>query len=138
MIGDTAYGNVEVREQLEQRAIGVLAPLHLTGADNEKTLHKDRFAIDLDTRPSPARRARRHRSTSPPSRPAADGPASHAFTAATASPARCANAALPAANARSASAAAKTSARPRSPSSPTPSSALTSNAPDHASSACSD
>ena len=32
MIGDTAYGNVEVRERLEQRAIGVLAPLHLTGA----------------------------------------------------------------------------------------------------------
>jgi transposase len=48
VIGDTAYGNVEVREQLEQRAIRVLAPLHLTGADNEATVHKDRFAIDLD------------------------------------------------------------------------------------------
>jgi hypothetical protein len=47
LIGDTAYGNVEVREQLEQRAIGVLAPLHLKGADNETTVHKDRFAIDL-------------------------------------------------------------------------------------------
>ena len=46
MIGDTAYGNVEVREQLEQRAIGVLAPLHLTGANNESTVHKDQFTID--------------------------------------------------------------------------------------------
>jgi len=49
VIGDTAYGNVEVREQLEQRAIGVLAPLHTTGAVNEAILHKDRFAIDLET-----------------------------------------------------------------------------------------
>jgi transposase len=49
VIGDTAYGNVEVREQLEQRAIGVLAPLHTTGAVNEKILHKDRFTIDLET-----------------------------------------------------------------------------------------
>lgn len=48
VIGDTAYGNVEVREQLEQRAIQVLAPLHLTGANDETTVHKDRFAIDLD------------------------------------------------------------------------------------------
>jgi hypothetical protein len=49
VIGDTAYGNVEVREQLEQRAIGVLGALHLTGANNESTVHKDRFAIDLQT-----------------------------------------------------------------------------------------
>jgi transposase len=49
LLGDTAYGNVEVREQLEQRAIRVLAPLHTTGAVNEKILHKDRFAIDLET-----------------------------------------------------------------------------------------
>jgi transposase len=48
VIGDTAYGNVEVREQLEQRAIRVLAPLHTTGDANEKVLHKDRFAIDLE------------------------------------------------------------------------------------------
>jgi transposase len=48
LIGDTAYGNVEVREQLEQRAISVLAPLHTTGAANEMTVHKDEFAIDLD------------------------------------------------------------------------------------------
>jgi Transposase DDE domain len=32
VIGDTAYGNVEVREQLEQRSIGVLAPLHTTSS----------------------------------------------------------------------------------------------------------
>jgi transposase len=49
VIGDAADGNVEVRERLEQRAIRVLAPLHTTGAVKEKVLHKDRFAIDLET-----------------------------------------------------------------------------------------
>lgn len=48
VIGDTAYGNLEVREQLEQRAISVLAPLHSTVSGHDDTLHKDRFAIDLD------------------------------------------------------------------------------------------
>ena len=82
VIGDTAYGNVEVREQLEQRAIGVLAPLHLTGANNESTIHKDRFAIDL---------RREHTVTCPqgktapiykprPSGPAADGTRVARFT----------------------------------------------------------
>jgi transposase len=49
LIGDTAYGNIEVREQLEQRQIGVLAPLHTTVSGNDGTMHKDKFTIDLDT-----------------------------------------------------------------------------------------
>jgi transposase len=49
LIGDAAYGNVEVCEQLEQRAISVLAPLHTTGSANEATVHKDEFTIDLET-----------------------------------------------------------------------------------------
>jgi hypothetical protein len=49
LIGDTAYGNVEVREALEQRAIGVLAPLHTTVSAADETFHNDEFAIDLDT-----------------------------------------------------------------------------------------
>ena len=48
VIGDTAYGNIEVREQLEQRSIRVLAPLHSTVSGNDDTIHKDAFAIDLD------------------------------------------------------------------------------------------
>src|SRR4051812_44239434 len=47
VIGDTAYGNLEVREQLERRQIKVLAPLHLTGAANENKLYRDEFTIDL-------------------------------------------------------------------------------------------
>jgi transposase len=47
VIGDTAYGNLEVREQLEQRQIKVLAPLHLSGVANEHKLYRDEFTIDL-------------------------------------------------------------------------------------------
>jgi transposase len=47
ILGDTAYGNLEVREELEQRQIKVLAPLHLTGAANETKLYRDEFSIDL-------------------------------------------------------------------------------------------
>ena len=46
VIGDTAYGNVEAREQLEQRSISVLAPLHST-SPNDGTIAKEEFAIDL-------------------------------------------------------------------------------------------
>src|SRR3954454_4096599 len=49
ILGDTAYGNLEVREDLEQRRIKVLAPLHLTGAANENKLYRDEFTIDLTT-----------------------------------------------------------------------------------------
>jgi transposase len=48
VLGDTAYGNLEVREQLEQRQTKVLAPLHLTRtADDSPQLHKDEFTVDL-------------------------------------------------------------------------------------------
>jgi len=48
VIGDTAYGNVEAREQLEQRSISVLAPVHTT-SPRDGTIPKDEFAIDLET-----------------------------------------------------------------------------------------
>ncbi len=48
VIGDTAYGNVEVREQLEQRSISVLAPVHST-SPKDGTIPKEEFAIDLAT-----------------------------------------------------------------------------------------
>ncbi|HEX2214971.1 MAG TPA: IS1182 family transposase [Mycobacterium sp.] len=47
VLGDTAYGNLEVREQLEQRATRVLAPLHLTRTPDANTVDKDQFDIDL-------------------------------------------------------------------------------------------
>jgi transposase len=48
VIGDTAYGNIEVREQLEHRAIGVLAPLHTTSSPKTELIPKGEFEIDLD------------------------------------------------------------------------------------------
>src|SRR6266511_2569335 len=48
VIGDTAYGNVEVREQLEQRSISVLAPVH-SSSPKAGTIAKEEFAIDLAT-----------------------------------------------------------------------------------------
>jgi transposase len=48
LIGDTAYGNVEAREELEQRSISVLAPVHST-SPKDGTIPKDEFAIDLET-----------------------------------------------------------------------------------------
>ncbi|MGZ6639984.1 MAG: IS1182 family transposase [Solirubrobacteraceae bacterium] len=47
VIGDTAYGNVEAREQLAQRSVAVLAPVHST-SPKDGTLPKDAFQIDLD------------------------------------------------------------------------------------------
>jgi len=46
VIGDTAYGNVEAREQLEQRSISVLAPVH-SSSPRDGTIAKEEFAIDL-------------------------------------------------------------------------------------------
>jgi transposase len=87
VIGDTAYGNVEVREQLEQRAIRVLAPLHLTGADNETTVHKDRFAIDLDHHTVTCPQGKTAPIYKPrPSGPAADGTRVARFTPADCQP----------------------------------------------------
>src|SRR6516165_385865 len=47
IIGDTAYGNIEAREELEQRSVSVLAPVHST-APKDGTITKDEFAIDLE------------------------------------------------------------------------------------------
>jgi transposase len=47
LIGDTAYGNVEARELLEQRSVAVLAPVHTT-SPKDGTIPKDEFAIDLE------------------------------------------------------------------------------------------
>src|SRR5205085_1509736 len=44
----TAYGNVEVREELEQRQIEVLAPVHSSSPKNG-AIPKERFAIDLES-----------------------------------------------------------------------------------------
>src|SRR5207244_12165601 len=56
VIGDTAYGNVEVREQLEARSISVLAPVH-SSSRKEGTIAKEHVAIDLatETRTRPPR-----------------------------------------------------------------------------------
>jgi hypothetical protein len=48
VIGDTAYGNVEAREELEQRSVEVLAPVH-SSSPKGGTIPKERFAIDLET-----------------------------------------------------------------------------------------
>jgi transposase len=48
VIGDTAYGNVEARELLEQRSVRVLAPVHST-SPKDGMIPKDEFAIDLRT-----------------------------------------------------------------------------------------
>jgi transposase len=48
VIGDTAYGNVEVREELEQRSISVLAPVH-SSSPKDGSIAKEEFAIDLAT-----------------------------------------------------------------------------------------
>jgi transposase len=48
VIGDTAYGNVEAREELEARSISVLAPVHST-SPKDGTIAKEEFEIDLET-----------------------------------------------------------------------------------------
>ena len=59
VLGDTAYGNVEVREQLEQRSVAVLAPVHSSspkhGADRQGRTSR---STSTPT-PSPARKATR-------------------------------------------------------------------------------
>lgn len=47
VIGDTAYGNVEAREQLEERSIAVLAPIHST-SPRDGPIPKEEFQIDLE------------------------------------------------------------------------------------------
>jgi hypothetical protein len=84
LIGDTAYGNVETREQLEERSISVLAPVHTT-SPRDGTIPRTSFRSTSRQTPSPAPAARRRRSTSPGrigrARPASGSPASRAATA---------------------------------------------------------
>jgi transposase len=47
VIGDTAYGNIEVREELERRSVSVLAPVHST-SPKHGTIPKDEFQLDLE------------------------------------------------------------------------------------------
>jgi hypothetical protein len=48
VIGDTAYGNIEAREELAERSVAVLAPVHST-SPKDGTIPKDEFRIDLET-----------------------------------------------------------------------------------------
>jgi transposase len=47
VIGDTAYGNIEAREELEQRSVEVLAPVHST-SPKDGMIPKEAFRIDLE------------------------------------------------------------------------------------------
>jgi transposase len=47
VIGDTAYGNIEAREQLDERSVAVLAPVHST-SPKDGAIAKDEFRIDLE------------------------------------------------------------------------------------------
>src|SRR6266536_6203512 len=78
VLGDTAYGNVEAREQLEARSISVLAPVHSSSA-KDGMIAKEEFVIDLaretvtcprgKTAPIYKSRPRRPNATLRPSRP---------------------------------------------------------------------
>lgn len=46
ILGDTAYGNQKVREEMEEREVGVLAPVPTSRA--RPVLGKDEFGIDLE------------------------------------------------------------------------------------------
>ena len=63
VIGDTAYGNVQARERLEQRSVSVLAPVH-SSAPKDGAIPKERFAIDLESDTVTCPQATRRRSTS--------------------------------------------------------------------------
>ncbi len=47
VIGDTAYGNIETREALEERSVEVLAPVDTT-SPKDGAIAKDAFAVDLE------------------------------------------------------------------------------------------
>ena len=47
VLGDTAYGNIEAREELAERKVAVLAPVHST-SPKDGTIAKEEFRIDLD------------------------------------------------------------------------------------------
>ena len=138
VIGDTAYGNVEAREQLEQRSVAVLAPVHST-SPKDGTLPKDAFQIDLDNdtvscpqgKTTPIYKKSRHH-------PNLTGERVARFARTDCEPCPLRPRCAPAASATSASAGAKTYARPRCAPCPIPPSASTSTAPDPASNGSSD
>jgi Transposase DDE domain len=132
VIGDTAYGNVETREELEARSVEVLAPADTT-SPKDGVIPKDAFAIDLEASTVTCPGARRRECNGPTL--AASG--SRASSARRAHLARSDSGARPAVSGRSASAAARTSARRRSAAYPIPMSASTSTASDSGSSASS-
>lgn len=78
LLGDTAYGNVEAREELEQRSVSVLAPVHST-SPKEGRIPKEEFEIDLEAevvtcprgKTAPIYKPRPNRKT--PGRPSAVG-----------------------------------------------------------------
>ena len=94
VIGDTAYGNIEVREQLEQRATRVLAPLHTTrAADATRSTRTSSRSTSPRAGHLPAGQDGADLPT-PPQRPARRrNPRRALHRRATASPARCASAA---------------------------------------------
>ena len=47
VLGDTAYGNIEAREELAERKVAVLAPVHST-SPKEGVIAKEEFRIDLE------------------------------------------------------------------------------------------
>jgi transposase len=47
VIGDTAYGNIEAREELAERHVAVLAPVH-SSSPKEGVIAKEEFRIDLE------------------------------------------------------------------------------------------
>jgi Transposase domain (DUF772)/Transposase DDE domain len=78
VIGDTACGNVEAREELEERSVAVLAPVH-SSSPKDGPIPKDEFEIDLEAdtvtcpqgKTAPIYKARANRK--PSDRPSADG-----------------------------------------------------------------
>jgi hypothetical protein len=110
LIGDTAYGNIEAREKLEERKVAVLAPVHTT-SPRDGTIPKDEFATDTVTCP--------RGKTAPIYKPRANRPSATAervarFARTDCEPCPLRQQCSPGASATSASAAAKTCARPRS------------------------
>jgi transposase len=114
LIGDTAYGNIEPRERLEERKVAVLAPVHTT-SPRDATIPKDEFAIDLETDTVTCPRG----NTAPIYKPRANHPSATGervarFARSDCEPCPLQRAARRAASATSASAAARTCARPPS------------------------
>ena len=138
VIGDTAYGNVEAREELEQRQVEVLAPVH-SSSPKDGTIPKERFHIDLDSdtvtcpesKTTPIYKRSRHK-------PNVTGERVARFAERTASPARSGPTAHRAGNETSGSDVVKTCDRPRSGRYPTQPSASTCIEPGQGSSGCSD